>query len=152
MIFCQISSSQWYPNLWINLIVWAQLLSLSLMHSTIFGFTHGIVRKWTYFLTTPKLVHHLHPLKDSIRSWLLPALTAQEAFDNDLCSLISLPAKLGGMGIINPFAIAGMQYQSSVTITAPLTSLIVHLSSETIIPVLLKVSNRKKIVKGKCHS
>ena len=45
-----------------------------------------------------------------------------------------------------------MQYQSSVTITAPLSSLILHHSTKSIVQILIEVSNRKKVVKGKRHS
>ena len=79
------------------------LIAQSQPHSAFCGFTHGLFSKWTYcFRTTPNLVHHLQPLENSIRLQLLPALTGQEAFNNNLHSLMSLPARLGGMGIINP--------------------------------------------------
>ena len=96
--------------------------------------------KWTYFFrTTPDLKHVLQPLEDYIRLRLLPALTGQEAFNDNLRSLVSLPARLGGMGIINPLAIGDMQYQSSVMITAPLSGLTLHPSTESIAPILMKV-------------
>ena len=36
---------------------------------------------------------------------------------------------------INPLAIADMQYQSSVMVTAPLSNLILHPSTESIVPI-----------------
>ena len=102
------------------------LIAQSQPHSAFCGFTHGLLSKWTFFRTTPHLKHLLQPLEDSTHLRFLPALTGQEVFNDNLRSLISLPARLGGMGIINPLAIAEMQYQSSVTITVPLSNLLLH--------------------------
>ena len=111
------------------------LIAQSQPHCSFFGLTHGLFSKWTsFFRTTPNLKHLLQPLEDSICLRLLHSWTGQEAFNeyNHLL-LVSLPARLGVMGIINPFATADMHYQSSVMITALISSLILHPSTESIV-------------------
>ena len=55
---------------------------------------------------TPNLVDHLQPLEEFICLQILPVLTQQEAFNDILHYLLSLPTPLGGMGIINPLTVA----------------------------------------------
>ena len=86
-------------------------------------FTHGFTERWTYLLRTiPDISNMLQPLEDSIRHKLLPALTGRSAFSNVERDLISLPARLGGLGIQDPTKVAKQQFENSSMVSSPLTS------------------------------
>ena len=69
----------------------------------------------------------LLPLEEIIRTKFLPNLTGQSSFSDAERDLLSLPPRLGGLGIINP-AKYSSQFSSSVSITAPLVELILQQS------------------------
>ena len=83
--------------------------------------------KWTYLArTTLNIDALLKPLEEVIRYKLLPAITGQNALSNTLRDLMALPARLGGLGIINPSRKSTTHYDNSLSITAPLVDLIAH--------------------------
>ena len=87
--------------------------------------THGLISKWTYLSrTVPNIEDLFKPLEDVIRNLFLPAITGQNAFSDDDRDLMALPARLGGLGIIDPSHQTTTHYKSSEKITAPLASLI----------------------------
>ena len=79
--------------------------------------------KWVYmFRTTPDLTSYVEPLEDCLRLRLIPTLTGQSSVSNTIRSLLSLPARLGGLGIFDPTCMAESQYQNSIYILTPLIS------------------------------
>ena len=62
----------------------------------------------------------LQPLETAIQSHFIPALTGQSPPGNLVRELLALPARLGGLGLINPVAVAQDQHASSQLISAPL--------------------------------
>ena len=117
-------------------------------HAAFSAFTHGLSSKWTYFLRTiPNVKNYLQPLEDTIRYQLLPTLTGQCAFNDELRTLISLPSRLGGLGILNPLSTADSQFNSSLFITGPLVSSIILSSNESISTILANISQRKAVVR-----
>lgn len=78
----------------------------------------------------PNICDFLLPLEEIISTKFLPNLTGQCSFmisgvERDL---LSLPHRLGGLGIINPPKYSFSQFSSSVSITAPLVELILQQS------------------------
>ena len=72
-------------------------------HATFAAFIHGFVHKFTYLSrTTPIKDLLLQPLEDIIRSRLIPAWTGRASPNELERELFALPARLGGLGIINP--------------------------------------------------
>ena len=65
------------------------------------------------------------PLEDAIRLKLIPALTGHGACSALERDVLSLPCRLGGLGIVNPVDIADSQFTASIKITHSLRSLIV---------------------------
>ena len=53
------------------------------------------------------------PLDQSIRLRLLPALFGKCTFSDAERQLISLPSRLGGLGIINPCVSSAFQFEAS---------------------------------------
>ena len=80
--------------------------------------------------TIPDIAPLLAPLEDAICLRLIPALTSYTACSPILRDLLSLPCRLGGMGIVNPMHvdIADSQFDASIRVTAPLKELILDQS------------------------
>ena len=90
------------------------------------AFVHGIKNKWTYLSRTiPQCGRYLQPLEDAIHQKLVPALTGRPPCSEVERALLALPARLGGMGVVNPMAVCDLEYEASRQITAPLVQSIV---------------------------
>ena len=100
-------------------------IATSQPHATYAAFIHGFTHKFTYLSrTTPNKDHLLEPLEQFIRSKLIPAWTGR-APPNDLeRELFALPARLGGLGIVDLVGRSHKEFQASVSISAPLCHLI----------------------------
>ena len=93
-------------------------------------FIHGLSHRWTYLVRTiPDVSDLLKPLEDVIRQEFLPALTGRNAFNDEERELLSLPVRLGGLGIIDPSRQTALEHETSKKITAPLVTLILQQSS-----------------------
>ena len=91
------------------------------------AFTSGYKHKFTYFMRTIENIENfMLPLDKVIKLKLIPALFNDFQISEKLRSLIALPCKLGGMGIINPTEIANEEYVNSRKLTKKLTSLIIQ--------------------------
>ena len=74
--------------------------------------------------TIPNIGELLRPLENAIRHKLLPALTEGRSCSDDDRTLLSLPVRLGGLGIINPSEISEDEFQNSIKMTEHLTTAI----------------------------
>ena len=84
-------------------------------HATYSGFIHGLLNKCVYLSrTTPNVERYAGPLEDHLRMNFLPTLTWQSAFNDVMRSLMSLPSRLGGMGVVKPVLEAHAQYKASL--------------------------------------
>ena len=100
-------------------------------HTAYAAFTHGLSGKWTHLArTVPGTSDLLKPLEEVIRHWFIPALIGRSAISDVERELLSLPTRLGGLGIMNPSKATISQYMSSLKITAPLVTLIIQQSTE----------------------
>jgi len=77
----------------------------------------------------PNIQTFLAPLETIIRTHFLPNLTGQPSFNGIERKLFTLPACLGGLGIVDPSKYSEFQYSTSVAITAPLDQSILQQSS-----------------------
>ena len=75
--------------------------------------------------TIPGLENYLLPLEDVISKKFLPDLLGCP-IKQEIRELISLPPRLGGMGIINPIKAAVEEFKNSVCLTKQLTKKIVE--------------------------
>ena len=95
------------------------------------AFTHGFVHKFAYLCrTTWEAADLLQPLEDCINSTFIPSLTGRDPPNSNIRSLLALPARLGGLGISDMTKSGSAEYQASVTITNPLSTLISEQSDE----------------------
>ena len=84
-------------------------------HAAFAAFTHGLIGHWMYFLRTIEgTAPLLQPLEDSIRQHFLPALTGQSGVSDLERELLALPARHGGLGLVNPTTMS-----EEHTLTAP---------------------------------
>ena len=90
------------------------------------NFTHSLRQKWNFAMRTiPGLENYLLPLEDVISKEFLPDLL-ECLIKPEIRELISLPPRLGGMGIINPIKAAVEEFKNSVCLTKQLTKKIVE--------------------------
>ena len=83
--------------------------------------THGFMSKWTYLMRVSSTSDdQWKPLEAALREKFLPALSGRQVFSDTERNLLSLPAKLGGIGVTNPTQSSGHQYKASQKISAPL--------------------------------
>ena len=94
-------------------------------HAAYAAYTHGLSSKWNYLSRTIADTAELFiPLEKAVREHLLPTLTGQVPFSDDVQDLLALPARMGGLGISNPVKQLGTQFNTSRTVTAPLVKCI----------------------------
>ena len=74
--------------------------------------------------TIPVISSLLQPLEKAIREELIPALTEGRMVSDDERLLLSLPPRLGGMGLINPSKMSDLEHQLSTLATSKLTEAI----------------------------
>ena len=80
-------------------------------HASFTAFTPGLSSKWTYLLRVTNWEENpLGDVRESlekiIQSRFIPALTGQSPPGESTRKLLELPARLGGLGLINPAASA----------------------------------------------
>ena len=75
--------------------------------------------------STPEVASLLQPLEEEIRLSFIPSLLRRNVNDEERV-LLSLPARLGGMGILNPVAESITAHANSVRMCEPLIRLILR--------------------------
>ena len=84
------------------------------------AFIYGTSKRWRYIMrTTPDIAENLKLLEDNIRSTLIPTLTGHTCTDAER-DLFALPARYGGLGLIDPTEIADQEYTNSMKATSSL--------------------------------
>lgn len=101
------------------------------------AYTFGLKHRWTYFIRTiPDIQDLLEPLENAISRILIPALTDRQCSQLDR-EILSLPVRLGGLGLGNPCDDAQREYVSSVKVTTPLVAQIVSQAHQLPDPSLI---------------
>ena len=100
-------------------------------HAAYAAYTHGLSSRWNYLLRVTdwealSSSDLLQPLETAIQSHFIPALTGQTPPGTSVREMLALPARLGGLGLINHVAIAQEQHASSQLISAPLVERVLH--------------------------
>ena len=74
-------------------------------------FTSGFRQKFNYvFRTIPNISHLLQPIENVIRQEFITSLFEGRTSNDEERQLLSLPVKLGGMGITNITSISDIEY------------------------------------------
>ena len=107
--------------------------SLPLSHTTVpqrDALTHGLVGRWTYAVRTiPETSADIKPLENAIRSTLVPAMLSRIASNNTEWELLTLPTRLGGLGLPCLSRMAQREFDISVSVMTPLISLVLEQKS-----------------------
>ena len=111
------------------------------------AYTSGFKHKFNYAIRTiPNIKHLLQPIEDIIRHKFLPSIC-----DNRICSdddrlLLSLPVRLGGLGINNITSTADFEFEFSNEVTKILQQ---NIKNQTVISVTNPEHTSQKINKLK---
>ena len=88
------------------------------------AYTKAISMRWCFLQRTiPDTGQYFIPLEEMIREKLIPAIIGRKISDLER-KLVSLPVRLGGLGIQDPTLSANVEYRSSSIVTQSLTALI----------------------------
>ena len=91
------------------------------------GYVFGTSQRWKFVCrTTPNIAHLLQPLEDLIQQKLIPVLFGGRTVSHDMRKVASLPARLGGLGLLNPVLEAEHEFDCSQIMTQQLTEAIVN--------------------------
>ena len=94
-------------------------------HSAYIAYTSVLRHRYTFCMRTiPGIGHLFKPLESAIRTKLIPALTENRQVTEEERLLLSLPPRMGGMGIIDPSELADLEYKASRIATSKLTQAI----------------------------
>ena len=95
-------------------------------HASYSALTHGFFSKINFLCrTTPGVDEYIYPLEDCLRMRLIPMLTGRNTVCDSVRSILSLPVRLGGLGVINPIRKAATSYTDSTYILSPIVESIV---------------------------
>lgn len=107
------------------------------------AFTKALNHRWCFMQRTiPNISTLFQPLEDTIREKLIPAIVGRRVSDIER-KILSLPVRLGGIGIQNPTETADVEYDTSVKITENLKTLIYN--QERTLENLDEDGNRRKL-------
>ena len=82
-------------------------------------------QRWTYLMRTmPSMSDLFFPVEEAIRCNFLPVLTGRTELNDFKRNLLELPARLGGLGIMNPTKCVDIHHRNSIQIAAQLTATI----------------------------
>ena len=98
------------------------------------AYTAGYRHKFNYFMRTlPGISTHLQAVENVIRNRFLPSLFENRQVSDDERALISLPAKLGGLGIPDVTKTTDLAYCASRHLTSDLVRKVVHQNESNIL-------------------
>ena len=99
-------------------------------HAAFAALTHSFIHKLSFLCRyTEDIAHLLHPIEEKISFSFIPVLTGQAPPNDTVRQLLSLPPKLGGLGLCNPTTLPDVKFSASKVISAPLSELIIQQSS-----------------------
>ena len=88
------------------------------------AFTHGVRHTWTYTMRTISgIAELLEPLEECISNTLIPSIVGKQCNATER-KLLSLPPRLGGLGIIDPTENCQTEYMNSKSLTTQLQNFI----------------------------
>ena len=87
------------------------------------AYVYGTSKRWAFVCrTTPNVKQHMKKLEYAIKETLSPALIGRDHISDESRQIFSLPAKFGGMSILDPTFMSDIEYECSLQVTEQLTS------------------------------
>ena len=119
-------------------------------HSAYSAFIFGVKNKWNFLMRTiPNIDHLLEPLEEAIRKELIPALSGNRNPTDLERSILELPPRLGGLGIVNPTKTASTEFQNSMKLTAKLAEAIISQNTDTQTDIREQQTIKKEITRAR---
>ena len=89
------------------------------------AFVYGTSKRWNFLArTTPGISHLLYKLEYHIKDTFLPVILGKLHIPDNLRDIFSLPARMGGLGIMNICMTADLEYKHSTMATKNLVDAI----------------------------
>lgn len=111
---------------WIAALKKITMVAASQPHAAFSAFTQCMQSQWTFLSRSmPQVSELFERLEDEIRLRFLPALLRREVNDFER-DVLSLPARLGGLGITKPHVVCVDAHEHSMRVSAPLIKLIMR--------------------------
>ena len=89
------------------------------------AYVYGMSRRWQFICrTTPAVSEAMESLEELIRSKLIPAIIGTPVISDEMRMVLNQPARMGGMGFLNPSEEAEWEYQNSKLMTSQLSEAI----------------------------
>ena len=114
------------------------------------GYVYGTSKRWSFVSrTTPNVGEHMTKLEYEIKETLIPAIVGKNYISDDTRRIFSLPARLGGLGFLDPCSVSDLEYKSSLAATAQLTKAIfnqesfLNIDQETQEKIMKEVKHKK---------
>ena len=90
------------------------------------AYTKALCMRWCFLQrTVPDTKDFFIPLEEAIRERLIPAIIGRKITDLER-QMVSLPVRMGGLGIQNPVMTADTEFRNSCVVTENLKTLIVR--------------------------
>ena len=94
------------------------------------AYIYGMSYRWQFVCrTTPGITEAMKSLEEIIKRKLIPAIMGRCEISEEMRMILLMPARIGGMGFLNPSEEAALEYSNSKLITSQLTGAIYHQSS-----------------------
>ena len=122
-------------------------------HAAFAALTHGLMGKWNFLSRTVERAGGLlQPLERVICQRLIPSITGREPPGEQERIMLSLPVRLGGLGIKNPTVSACMEYERSYQTSKPLIEMLKHQCQDDVLPVCLTVMALRREARSKMRA
>ena len=110
------------------------------------AYVFGTSKRWQFVCrTTPGIAQALQPLEDLIREKLIPAFFDGKVLSDDFREVFSMPARLGGLGILNPVDEADFEYENSQIMTSQLSKTIFEQKEQFINDPAVESTAKKEV-------
>ena len=94
------------------------------------GYIYGMSKRWQFLCrTTPGITEEMKVLEQLIRKKLIPSITGISHVSDDMRMILRLPARMGGLGFLDPSEDCGYELQNSTEMTSQITEAIFHQNS-----------------------
>ena len=114
------------------------------------AYIYGTSRRWQFVCrTTPGIAETLKSLEAHIRDHLMPAILGGREISDEMREVLNLPARMGGMGFLNPSLEAEKEYRNSIRATTQLTDAIYNQDREFLINEEVQCGILKELQKSK---
>ena len=89
------------------------------------AYVYGMSKRWAFICrTTPDVNQQMRRLGHHISLTLIPAIVGKDHITDQMRLIFSMPAKYGGLGILEPESVCSLEYESSIKATCQLTNAI----------------------------